>query len=202
MKKYSILLLLFISLSLITYSQDVSISGSVTTIDEEALCNAKVTLFDENGDEITSMMTDQDGDYFFDNLVNEKTYHLTVSRDIEVLNGISTFDVVMVSKYILGTAEIDDPRLLYSLDVDNSSFISVRDMVFMRRVILGIDAALPVESWQFFSSGAQIEDNEDPWATANIQVRTYETLSSSVEDANFIGFKTGDANRSTAINCN
>jgi len=200
MKKYS-LFLFFILSAFTVFSQNLSISGRVAPV-----CDATVTLLDKNGNPISSISTADSGNYIFSNLEIDKTYAVNVTKEVNtfehILNGVSTFDVVLISKHIIGVEEFTDPFLLFAADVDGSESVSVMDLVLLRRVILGIDSNFPVDSWQFFSTDAQIENLNNPWQSPNLKTRIYENLSTSIDNADFIGYKIGDINGSSAVDCN
>lgn len=198
MKKYS-LFLFFIASTFTVFSQNLSISGSISSI-----CEATVTLMNDNGNIIASQITTGNGTYIFSNLEANQTYEVSVSRENndDLLNGVSTFDVVLISKHITGAEELNDPFTLFAADLDNSQSVSVMDLVLLRRVILGIDNNFSIPSWQFFSTDAQIEDSNNPWSSPNLRTRIYENLNTSISNADFIGYKTADVSGNSITDCN
>lgn len=200
MKKYNFFIL-FLSIAFAAQSQNLSISGTITPV-----CDGTVTLLDGDGNTISTISTADSGTYVFSGLEVEGTYVISVSREDntfqDILNGVSTFDLVLTDKHILGIEEFTNPFLLFAVDLDGSKSVSVMDLVLLRRAILGIDINFPVDSWQFFSTDAQIEESNNPWQSPNLNIRTYENLSASISNADFIGYKTGDVNGSSATDCN
>jgi len=177
-------------------SQNISIAGNIQAAGNTALCGTTVILNDENGNTLANTTTDADGNYIFTDLTASETYEIEASRDINPLNGVSTFDVITLINHILDITPINDPLTLIALDVNNSESLTTFDLVLMRLVILTLHERFPADSWKIFSSNANIDDH-NTWTTT----RTYENLSISVNNANFIGYKTGDANNSPTIIC-
>lgn len=185
----------------IIFAQNLSISGNVLTENGTPICAVIVRLLDENDNDLATSLTDENGDYSFSNLENGKTYSVVVTKNDDVLNGISTFDVVLLINHILGRETLESPLKIYSLDVNNSSSLSVIDAILLRRVILGLDERLPTSNWRFLPADIQIGEN-NPWEAGDPHIKVFENLTASVEDSNFIGVKTGDANGTVVISCN
>ncbi|MEL6720293.1 MAG: hypothetical protein AAFP82_16410, partial [Bacteroidota bacterium] len=120
----------------------------------------------------------------------------------DLLNGLSTFDLVLISKHIMGVEEFSDPLLLFASDVDGSNSVSIMDLVLLRRLTLGLDNRLLVPNWQFFSTDAQIDNLLNPWLNTNLKTRIYQNLNTNIDDADFIGYKTGDVNGNSTTDCN
>ncbi|MEM6698648.1 MAG: carboxypeptidase regulatory-like domain-containing protein [Bacteroidota bacterium] len=199
--KKCILTLLLMNAIFIVFAQNLSISGNISTENGDPICDVTVRLLGENDNELAVLFTDENGDYSFGNLESRKTYYLTISKDSHVLNGVSTFDIIQLINHILDNQRLETPLKIYSLDVNNSSFLSVSDAILLRKVILGVDAEFPTKSWRFLSSDTQIGEN-NPWAVGNPHIKVFKNLTASIDDSNFIGVKTGDANGSAATGCN
>jgi hypothetical protein len=54
------------------------------------------------------------------------------------LNGVTTYDLVLISKHILGIEPFDSPYKMTAADVNNSGSITTFDIVELRKLILGI----------------------------------------------------------------
>ncbi len=67
------------------------------------------------------------------------------------LNGVSTFDMVLISKHILGNQVFKNPWTFAAADVNNNGIVSTSDVVELRRLILGIIPKFTNnDSWRFF----------------------------------------------------
>jgi len=60
-------------------------------------------------------------------------------------NGVSTFDLILINQHILGVQPFDDPYDYLAADVNNTSSITILDMIGIRRAILGQVSTLKLE---------------------------------------------------------
>jgi len=75
---------------------------------------------------------------------------LTVDKDDSHLNGVTTFDLVQGLQHILLQAPFEETRQYVAADVNQSTTVSIRDLILQRRAILGeIDTFPNVDSWRF-----------------------------------------------------
>jgi hypothetical protein len=140
--------------------------------------------------------TSAEGTYLLGNLPLGGDYTLTPSREEDVDNGVTTFDIVLINQHILGLDTLDSPYKLIAADVNHSGSITVRDIIQLRKVILGIDATFPDNtSWRFVPDDYVFPDPANPWLEEFPEVSSINDLEGSVE-LNFIGVKVGDVNQS------
>jgi len=64
---------------------------------------------------------------------------MTLSKDDHYQNGISTLDMILILKQIVGLEPFDSPYKFIAADVNKSGTVTTADIVAIRRVILGID---------------------------------------------------------------
>ena len=120
------------------------------------------------------------------------------SRNNDPLNGITTYDLVLISKHILGTEPFDSPYKLIAADVNMDGKVTTYDMVLIRKLILGISPQLPHgKSWRFIPQGYVFPNPQNPFnppiPDRIIVPRTNEFPYGS---PHFIGIKMGDVNYS------
>lgn len=140
-----------------------SLEGSIHTIDDIAVESAEVVLNAQSA-AIGSEMTEIDGQYAFDNLANTESYELEAHKDDDHINGVSTLDIVLIQRHILGLQPLDSPYKLIAADVNVNGAVSAVDLVVLRRLILGQIEELPdTESWKFISEGYSFSDPQSPW---------------------------------------
>ncbi|MEQ1744303.1 MAG: redoxin domain-containing protein [Saprospiraceae bacterium] len=66
------------------------------------------------------------------------------------LNGVSTFDLVLINRHVLGVEPFQHPWQHVAADANSSNTVSTYDIVELRKLILGIYDTLPqVPSWVF-----------------------------------------------------
>ena len=191
----TILLIGLCVLGLQLAAQTYTLSGKVTTAFDEELCDVEMRLVSDGG-VVWTTLTNADGTYSFTDIPNDN-YSLTGKLDGNDLNGVSTFDIVMTARHILGIS-ILDPIEVLGADVNGTGSFTTLDMVLMRRVILGIDTEFPVDSWRIYASINGWPDN------GNLDLTGLETgliingLSGDLVDLDFFAIKTGDLNGSPA----
>ena len=76
-------------------------------------------------------------------------YKIIPSSTDNPLNGLTTLDLALITKHILGIEPFRCPWQLLAADVNCSGTITTFDVVTARKVILGIDDNLPCGSWRF-----------------------------------------------------
>jgi hypothetical protein len=66
------------------------------------------------------------------------------------LNGVTTFDITLISKHILGLELLDSPYKIIAADANQDGNVTTFDIIVLRRLILGITSELPNgKSWRF-----------------------------------------------------
>lgn len=78
---------------------------------------------------------------------------LDLCRNWDNLNGVSTADIVMIQRHLLGLAPFEHPFQLYAADANNTETVSAADISTIRKIILGVIddfSDYDLESWRFF----------------------------------------------------
>ncbi len=121
-------------------------------------------------------------------------YTVTCSRDGNLnpawLNGVTTYDLVLISKHILGIEPLDNVFKQYASDANCSGSVTTLDIVHLRELILGIIQVLPnnTPSYKFFDAVPPAQPNMQ--SICLDQVNTIVPSASS--NVNFYIVKTGD----------
>ncbi len=170
-----------------------NVAGLITQIDANKMAvNVPVQFYDmSNGSMIEQKPTNLEGKYAFENIEIGKPYSIKPILNNDYLNGVSTKDIVIIQKHILGKASIENPYYLIAADVNKSSSITAKDISDIRKLILGITNEFPNgnSSWNFVDSKIQIS-KEDAFKYASII--NLVDLKGNAFDNNFIAVKTGD----------
>jgi hypothetical protein len=125
-----------------------------------------------------------------------QAYDVIPKKDINPLNGVSTVDLIMMQKHILGIKPILSPYQLIAADIDKSGDINTVDLLELRKLLLGIDKHFNNnESWRFID--AQYKFNHISTALTEPYNEKYsiKELAKAMQ-INFIGVKIGDVNES------
>ena len=172
-----------------------AIQGSIYTEDFQTIENVEVML----ADNMPMAMTDQDGNYAFDAMPQGGAYEVTPINDENYLNGVSTLDLILIQRHILGIEKFDTPYKYLAADVDDSHTLNGVDLVELRKLILGLYDDLPNNtSWRFVDSEYNFSNALDPWATVIAETYAIEDLSSDMA-IDFIGVKIGDVNSDVEV---
>lgn len=170
-----------------------SLEGKITTENQIAIEEAMVSIIGAEMD--SEFMTDTDGEYAFLNLDSNNEYQVTVEKDKDPMVGVSTLDLVMIQRHILGLENLDSPYKLIAADVNNSEGLTASDLLALRKVILGIDETFEDNtSWRFVSMDQEMSDIENPWLLNEDLILQNGNISALESD--FVGIKIGDVNNS------
>lgn len=174
------------------------VSGTIATEEDNTVEGVEVSL---SGNANDMMVTEADGQYEFVNLELFYDYTVTPFNDANALNGVSTFDLVLISKHILGVTPLDSPYKMIAADVNNSESITTLDLIQLRKLILTIDTEFSNNtSWRFVDAAFNFPDESNPWLTDFPEVINLNDLNSDMVDQNFVAVKIGDVNASAATN--
>lgn len=135
------------------------------------------------------------GDTLFKNL-----YKIYPYKDNDPLNGVSTFDLVLIWKHILEYGLLDNPYRIIAADVDRSGNITMNDLVELRKLILGIYTELPNNpSWRFVPADYEFPYPNNPFYGSLPEfVEVYKGRQTPLPD--FVPIKVGDVNYNAISN--
>ena len=174
-----------------------SIFGEVATENQEKMEDVTIRL---TGAGIPPVITEMNGDYIFTPLEPGGNYTITPEKYMNYLNGVTTYDLVLISKHILGTELLDSPYKIIAADVNHSESITTLDIVKLRALILHIDDVLENNtSWRFIKSDFVFDNPSTPFQTTFPETAAFENLTESAQ-ADFVGIKIGDVNGSASPN--
>ncbi|MEZ4961255.1 MAG: hypothetical protein R2830_15620 [Saprospiraceae bacterium] len=171
---------------------DYPISGFIKTPENEGIANVEVA-----GQTGTSL-TDANGFY----LVYSQNLPATVApyKNNDPLNGVTTFDIVLLNKHILGVQPLNSPYKIIAADVNNSKTVTTFDAVLIRQLILNIIQSFPNNtSWRFVPAGYVFPNPGNPFDPPFPETMTASS-SGNPANLNFTGIKTGDLNGSVVPN--
>ncbi|MFT4758658.1 MAG: hypothetical protein ACI9XO_002611 [Paraglaciecola sp.] len=130
-------------------------------------------------------------------------YTVTPSLDINPLNGVSTFDLVIMRKHILGTQLLSSPYKMIAADINNSGSITTLDMVNLRKLILQIETTFPNNtSWRFVETAYNFPQATNPWAEIFPEVVNVNNVNTPINNADFVAIKIGDLNGNASTSQN
>ena len=127
-------------------------------------------------------------------------FTLTAAKDTVPLNGVTTYDLVLISKHILALEPFDAGWKIAAADVNLSNSVTTFDIVELRKLILGLTNKLPngTPAWRFFVDTCTV------WGSPFLGYcpTTYSLpvipISSYPPQLSFSGIKMGDVNASAS----
>jgi len=173
----------------------VTIAGTIQTETKEPVEHVRVNIY--GGAVQMNYETGVKGSYHFEGLPSKSNYSLKSTRNDQPMNGVSTLDLVLIQKHILGIELLDSPYKVLAADIDNDKQITAIDLVELRKLILATYEELPNnESWRFIPKSTSFADPQNPWNVSEILEMKEVTKDYKSED--FIGIKVGDVNATAA----
>lgn len=123
---------------------------------------------------------------------------VTPHKDIMPLNGVSTYDLLLIQKHLLGVKSLKSPYKLIAADVNNSCGISVSDIIELRKMILtpGLDFKNNT-SWRFVDSKHVFPNPGKPCGFP--EIKAFGALG-AMNNANFVAVKIGDVSADAVPN--
>ena len=175
----------------------ISLGGHIVNDINENVSGIDVSLVANLPEFPTQSFTGVDGGYTFNNLIANENYNIVPSLDENYNEGVSTLDLVLIQRHLLGLAELDNPYKVIAADINNSESITASDLLQLRKLILGIYSELPNnDSWRFVDAAIEFADENDPFPFAgNVSM---ENVSEDYMDADFVAVKIGDVNNSAS----
>ena len=115
------------------------------------------------------------------------------NNDLAKTNGVSTLDVALIQSHILHSSLLNSPYKLIAADVTNNGEVTALDIIYIKRLILGLDITFPGNKlWAFADTSS---DNFDPFHPLQYKESISLTgLLANKTNQNFIGVKLGDVN--------
>ena len=165
----------------------VSVGGTIETEGNSGVGNVLVN----------AQTTDAAGLFDIPGVPGCQSYTLTPYRNDFPLNGVSTYDLVLITKHILGLEALPSPYKIIAADANKSQSVTTFDVVVLRKLILGIDTAfLNNTSWRFIPGDFVFPDPANPLLSAFPETLSVPLQASPVSGLDFTGLKVGDVNDS------
>lgn len=172
------------------------LAGSIRTTDGRPVAEIPVWL--SSPLLIETSDCDTAGGFAFSDVPGHADYEIRPRANTQWLNGVSTYDLVLISKHILGLQPLPSPYHMIAADANRSGSITTFDIVLLRKLILGIDDTLSNNSsWRFVPQDFQFPDPNNPFANGGFpEFIALPQLSASHDSLRFVGIKVGDTNLS------
>jgi hypothetical protein len=142
--------------------------------------------------------TDTNGVYVLMDVPDSLDYILRPINNANWRNGVTTYDLVLISKHILGLEPLDSPHKMLAADANLSGSITTFDILQIRKLILGILDSLPNnQSWRFVRKDYVFPDTLNPFTQSIPEQISLPALHQPHAGLDFTGIKVGDVNGSS-----
>lgn len=169
-----------------------NLSGKIITENNKIPQNIKVKYQGiETEDSI--MTNNTSGKYTIQNVAIGNEIIIAPTLLENPIQGVTTLDLVLIQRHILGIKTIESPYKLIAADVNGSKSITAIDLVEIRKLILGINDKFPkVPSWVFVAKEGGITDTTSPFHFKN-HIETGK-ITNNMDGLDFVAVKMGDVN--------
>lgn len=169
------------------------IVGKVQTPNGTLAENVAVTVKGAAAEDVKTEKTSNIGSYTHETKAN-MSYEVTASKGGDYLNGVSTLDLVMIQRHILGITAFDSPYKVIAADANNDNKITSADLTELRKLILGVTSELPNQaSWRMPVMDQTFSANILPYVEKYVVVN-------NASGRDFAAVKIGDVNGNVVVN--
>lgn len=173
----------------------VLVEGSIATVEAEPMPDVELLI---EGLVSTESITNEEGIYTAELsvFINSATsVSLSPLKDDDILNGVTTFDLIKITQHILGIQALPSPYLMIAADVNRSQSISTLDLIELQKLILSIEQEFANNtSWRFIDANYAFPDPTNPWLESFPESIELPLSDDFLGGNNFIGVKVGDMN--------
>ncbi len=123
---------------------------------------------------------------------------MKAAKNGDLLNGVSTLDIVMIQRHILGIETLGSAYQWIAADANNDGKVTAADLSALRKLVLGVADKLPndQQSWRFAVSGTSVGTNPVAF-TERIDIAN---LNNDMVGQDFVAVKIGDVNGNVSTN--
>ncbi len=167
------------------------LSGSVSAEAGDPISGAQILL---TGPTNKQMVTGADGKYSFLDLTPGGDYQLSASKSTDPLFGVSTYDLLLIQKHLLGIKQIANPMAQLAADANLSGVISIADVIQLRKWILSPKADVsPNKAWRFLNPAIPMNPS-NPLQTPGLELIPLQDVNGEMTGIDLTAIKVGDIN--------
>lgn len=149
----------------------------------------------------TESKTDSNGVFLFENCDSSRVNRIRPYNYNEYRNGVTSHDLYLIARHILGLQPFTDPYSVVASDVDLSKTTSANDLAIIRNLILlSIDTFQVAPSWRFIDPYHPFRDTVLALVDSfPEEYRIRPGLADTILQLDFIGVKLGDVNHNHRV---
>jgi len=140
-------------------SQFYNLKGRVLNREGIGISNVEMLL---RGDGMGSTFTGMDGSFVFENVPNMAVFSVTPEINDTAINGVSSVDIVLAQRTVLGLREFSDDLQRLAADVNGDERTSAVDLVQMVNVVLELSPNFSSnQTWGFLPKSIILPGEND-----------------------------------------
>jgi hypothetical protein len=171
----------------------VNVSGLIQTEEAEPVADVQVGMYSASSGIPNMDISTTNGNYAFPEIEYQEDLTIEPEKNDDLLNGVSTFDLILLQQHILDIMPLNSPYKRIAGDINRSGTISTLDLVLLRRAILLIDETFADNtSWRFVDADFVFPNPANPFETDFPEA--YSLTGEEEELADFVAVKIGDLN--------
>jgi Secretion system C-terminal sorting domain/Cohesin domain len=179
--------------------QNSFVFGKITNENGFGIEGVEVNLTGEIN--LPTVKTVENGQFLFPKIQNNKSIVITPTKDVNPLNGISTFDLSLMMKHILGQKSLDSPYKIIAADVTHNGIVTTADLGQLRRLILGeISDFSQNDSWRFVRKDFVFEVTSPACGQPFLENAAFNSIGGNISNLDFVAVKIGDLNGDALVN--
>lgn len=145
--------------------------------------------------------SDTAGNFKFFEVPYSSDFSITPYKDDDPMNGVSTYDLALISRHVLGVEAFSSPYKMIAADANKSGSITSFDIIELRKMILGVYTTLPSNtSWRFVDKDYVFPNSANPFQAEFPEYRNTVNYQSDLSGADFVAVKVGDVNGNAVPN--
>ena len=170
----------------------VTVAGKVRFWNNVPMPNVKVYMGND------STTTNATGDFSFSNITTNVDIAVRLAKNDLYENGVDATDLLLIRRHLLSISEFNAPAKAFCGDINSNNEIDAADILFARRLILGIIATFPnTTPWRFIRVSTSIDPNF-PFGVSEPSPLMVK-FTNSVTNFDFYGYKKGDVDASADL---
>ncbi len=176
----------------------IDLNGLIYTMNDSSVANVALLL---EGGVSDTLVNEENGRYAFNDLPPALDYTLTPKKDGDDLNGLTTFDLVMLNMHLNGMHPFTSPYEYIAADIDASGGVDTADLEAMKRLLLMMDTVIENNtSWRFVPASFVFEDTANALSANFPESIVLDSVIADQQHLDFMAIKIGDLNRSANPN--
>jgi hypothetical protein len=175
------------------------IKGNVSTEADSGVAEVQIKATNPGGNGVPPFeiitYTYPEGHFIFNGIPPQiQNVQIKPYKNDHPLNGVSTFDLVLISKHLLGIEPLNSPYKIIAADANKSNSVTSIDIIELRRLILGIYDSLPNNtSWRFVDKYYVFPNPVNPFEATFRETSVFSDVPNQPNN-DFVAVKVGDVN--------